>query len=334
MDIDQLCRAVSTPAALKNLPGYVEKVNPALVGLRRVIWPYSFRSETHCALTNCGTPHKTGVIIELEDGTISNIGHICGADADKYSTKFSDEMLKMSASRLREAMMPLLLDRGALQNIEQQARTAYHAGEKWLHRRLAFAALFPDVAKDVNRRYVSGSSMAVVDVIERSPSEISELVAAGQFHNRAEARYKQVEMGAIRGSGVMSLSEAVIASLWRRADYLLAADPLALEISALQRLFTEANQLPHDAREVMKACEAAQAFFAPENLKLMALLPMPQKYKDALPKLTVDTLDSHVLQQPDRSATDDIGRCPLTKHERDLKKRLEAIQRDAKRQSR
>jgi hypothetical protein len=177
--------------------------------------------------------------------------------------------------------------------------------------------------------------MAVVDVVERTASEISDLVAAGQFRNRAEARYKQVEKGAIRGSGVMSLSEAVIASLWRRADYLLAANPLALDISGLHRLFTEANKLPHDAREVMKACEAGQALFAPENLKLMAMLPMPQRYKDALPKLTVDTLDAHVFQRPHRSATDnDIGRRSLSRNERDLKKRLEAIQRDAKRQNR
>ncbi|WP_433693241.1 hypothetical protein [Paraburkholderia phenoliruptrix] len=331
MDLDQLCRAVSSPAALKNLPGYVEKVNPALIGLRRVIWPYSFRSEIHCALTNCGARHKSGVMIELEDGTVSNIGHICGADADKYSTKFSEEMLKMSASRLREAMLPLLLDRVALQKIEQQARAAYHAGEQWLRRRLAFSALFPDAAKEVERRYSSGSSMRVVDIVERGAAEISELIASGQFRNRAEARYKEIDKGAIRGASVMSLSEPRISSLWRRADALLAADPLALEIAALQRLFTEANQLPHDALQVMKACEAAQGFFAPENCKLMAMLPMPQTAKDALMELTLGRLDGYATRRPQKNTVDERLARPISKKQRDLQKRLEATLREAKR---
>jgi hypothetical protein len=332
MDIDQLCRVVRNPADLHNLPGYAERINPALVRLKRVIWPYSFRSEIPCALTNCRTPHKAGVIVELEGGTISNIGNVCGSDEDKFSTKFSIEMLNMATSRRREAMMPLLLDRVALQEIERQVHAAYHLGEKWLRRRVAFSAMCPEAGHEVARRRASGSTMVVVEVVERSAGEINDMVATGQARNRSEARYKEVERGVIRGSGMVELSESAISSLWRRADALLAANPMDVDISGLQRLFTEANHLPQQARGIVKACEAAEAFFTPANFALMTLLPMESKAKEALGNLTVEKLDAYaVVSSGHRAGSDGGAEKPLSKKRRDLLKRTEAIQRAASR---
>ncbi|WNC95576.1 hypothetical protein RI103_39485 (plasmid) [Paraburkholderia sp. FT54] len=332
MDIDQLCRTVRTPADLRNLPGYVEKVNPAQVGLRRVVWPYGFASETHCALTNCGTPHKAGVIIELEDGTVSNIGHVCGADKDKFSSKFTVEMLKLSESRRREAMLPILLDRPGLEGTERQARAAYHEAENWVRRVAAFAAVCPEADRELRRRINGGASMAVVDVVERPESEVSDLIASGQARNRAAARYKEIEKGVIRGSVALSLTEQRISSLWRRADALLAANPQAVEIAALQKLFNESVHLPEDARRVLEECEAARVFFTPGNFALMAMLPMSQKGRDLLNALTVDILDNSAMRPLVRQAlANAAGDRPLNKKQRDLQRKMEAIQRAARR---
>lgn len=332
MDIDQLCRAVRTPADLRNLPGYVEKVNPAQVALRRVIWPYGFASETHCALTNCGTPHKAGVIIELEDGTISNIGHICGADKDKFSSKFTVEMLKLSESRRREAMLPMLLDRPALEGTERKVHAAYDEAENWVRRVEAFVALCPEADRELRRRINSGASMAVVDVVELPESEISDMIASGQVRNRAAARYKEIEKGVIRGSAALSLTEQRISSLWRRADALLAADPQAVDIAALQKLFNESVYLPEDARCILDECEAARVFFTAENFSLMAMLPMSQNGRNVLNALTVDKLDKSAMRPLVRQALGSTGGDrPLNKKQRDLQRKTEAIKRAAKR---
>ncbi|KVL93081.1 hypothetical protein [Burkholderia stagnalis] len=332
MDIDQLCRAVRTPADLRNLPGYVEKVNPAQIGLRRVIWPYGFASETHCALTNCGTPHKAGVIIELEDGTISNIGHICGADKDKFSSKFTVEMLKLSESRRREAMLPVLLDRAALEGTERKVRAAYHQAEIWVRRVKAFVELCPEADRELRRRINGGTSMAVVDVVERTESEVSDLIASGQARSRAAARYKEVEKGVIRGSAALSLTEQRISSLWRRADALLAADPQAIEIAALQKLFNESVHLPEDARHILDECEAARLFFTAENFALMAMLPMPQNGRDVLNALTVDKLDRSSTVPLVRHALGNAREDrPPNKKQRDFHRKMEAIKRAATR---
>ena len=291
-----------------------DRINPALVKLRRVIWPYSFRSEIPCALTNCRTPHKDGVIVELEDGTISNIGNICGSDENKFSTKFSIEMLKMATLRRREALMPLLLDRTALQRDRTSSTRCLSLRRKMAAQAFSICSHVPDADREVTRRRVSGSSMAVVEVVERSAVEISDMVASGQARNANEARYREVERGVIRGSAMADLSEQVITSLWRRADALLAANPMDLEISGLQKLFTEANVLPQQAREIVKACEAAEGFFTPANFALLTLLALSPKDKGVLANLTVEKLDAYsVSQTASASAVEDgIGK-PLSK---------------------
>ncbi|WP_109479667.1 hypothetical protein [Paraburkholderia sp. C35] len=332
MDIDQLCRTVRTPADLRNLPGYVEKVNPAQVGLRRVIWPYGFLSETHCALTNCGALHKAGVIIELEDGTISNIGHICGADKDKFSSKFTAEMLKLSESRRREAMLPMLLDRPALEGTERKVRAAYHQAEIWVRRIDAFIESCPEAVRELRRRINSGASMAVFDVVERTESEVDDLIVSGQARNRATVRYKETQKGVIRGATALSLTEQRISSLWRRADALLAADPQAIEIAGLQKLFNESVHLPEDAKRIVDECEAARLFFTTENFALLAMLPMSQNGRDVLNALTVGKLDkSNTVPLAHKALGNVSENRPLNKKQRDFHRKMEAITRAAKR---
>jgi hypothetical protein len=319
MELEQQCRIVKTPADLRNLPGYVARVNPAVVGLARVIWPYHFRlEEMECSLINCGVHHKEGVIVQFEDGSISNIGHICGHDADKYSTKFGAEMLKMSEGRQRETMMPMLSDRVGLEKIASQVGSAYHAGHRWIKRRVAFSAQFPEVAQEVAQRFASGSSMAVSDAIERSESEIDDLVASGQFKNRQAARYEDVSRGSIEGTGMLALTESKIESLWRRTDSLLAANPLAMEAGPLQALFADANGLPGKAQDIAKACVAAEAFFTPANFGVMAFLPMSLIARDRLAALTLDDLDAYAGKiAKERSSSGTVASKPLNKKQQD-----------------
>jgi len=332
MDIDQLCRAVRAPADLKNLPGYVAKINPAQIGLRRVIWPYGFASEIKCALTNCGTPHKAGVIIELEDGTVSNIGHICGADEDKFSSKFTVEMLKLSESRRRDAMLPVLLDRSALEGVERQVHAAYYEAEKWIRCVAGFATVCPEADRELKRRINSGASLAVTEIVERSEAEISDLIASGLVRNRADARYKEIEKGVVRGSGALSLTEQRVSLLWRRADALLAANPQAVDIAGLQKLFTESVHLPKDARSVLEECAAAKVFFTQENFALVAMLPMSQSARNVLNALTVEKLDASSVKPVVREAALDssVARSP-SKKQRERKRKTEAILRAAQR---
>lgn len=323
MDIDQLCRAVTSPAELRKLPRYVSQADPKVLGLRRIIWPYHFRSDLQCALTNCRAHHKDGVIVELEDGSISNIGHVCGGHRDKFSTRFHDEMQKLSESRRREEMMRLLLNRAELQSIEQAARNAYTEGKKWVSRMQAFAKLYPEISAEVARRHKMGVSMAVTEIVKRSEKEIEDVVASGLFRTAEAARYKEIQKGALKGVAIFALTDTSVESLWRRADALLAADPQVLDISALHKLYAEAHNLPNRAREVLGQCDAGREFFAPSHLALMAQLSKTQGGNTALLKLTVDMLDAQCAPKPVQARASTVFTKPMNKKQQDHFRRAE-----------
>lgn len=331
MDIDQLCRAVRVPSDLRRLPGYVEQINPALIGLRRIVWPYGFTSEIRCSLTNCGARHKAGVIIELEDGSVSNIGHICGGDADKFSTKFTAEMLALSESRRRSELLPALLDRARLQEIERRVRAAYAASEKWIKRCSAFSAICPDADREIRRRITSGETLIVTETIERSQAEISDLVASGQVRNGAAARYKEITKGLIAGVEILGVTEQKVSSLWRRADALLATDPQAADVASLQKLFHETVYLPSDAQRIIEACQAAELFFSPANFALVTYLPMSQGSQGILRSLTVEKLDRHAASMlAAHSQSESVGEY-ANKRQRAAQRRVEAATKNAQR---
>lgn len=308
VDIEELCKAVKTPADIRNLPGFVRKVNPAEVGLKRVIWPYSLKSEIQCALTNCGAHHKYGVLVELESGAISNIGHICGADEDKFSTKFTQEMARMGERRLLEVMMPVLLDRAALEQIERQVHAAYTLAQPWLRRKSAFAHMFTGVAHETARRMAAGESMAVTEVIERSSKEIDELVAAGTVNSRAEARYSEVRRGVIQGVAVWTLFEGDLEKMWRRCDALLAADPQAAAMSQIHSLYSDVYQLPVLARSVLDACEAGHLFFSESNFETLSHLPMTDTERVALRSMTLDKIDAFAPKKVSQPRSEEAPR--------------------------
>lgn len=323
MEIDQLCRAVTSPAELRKLPGYVAQVDPKVLGLRRIVWPYHFRSKLQCALTNCRAHHNEGVIVELEDGTISNIGHVCGGHRDKFSTKFHDEMRKLSESRRREEMMPLLLDRAKLQSIEQVARNAYTEGKKWVSRMRAFAMLHPSISAEVARRHGMGVSMAVTEIVRRSEKEIEDVVASGLFRTAEAAQYKEVQKGVIKGSAVFALTEASVAPLWRRADALLATDPQGLDISTLHKLYAEAHNLPSQSQEILRQCDAGKEFFTRSNLALMAQLSKSESAGASLATLTAEMLDAQYARKPVQARAPALSAQPLNKKQRDHFRRAE-----------
>ncbi|WP_213305984.1 hypothetical protein [Paraburkholderia sacchari] len=296
MDIEQLCRAVRNPGDLRNLPNYVDAVNPAATGLKRVIWPYGFHTEIPCALTNCRTRHKSGVIIELEDGSISNIGNICGGDEDKFSTKFTSEMRAMSESRRRESLMPLLLDRDALQKIESDVRAMCDAANRWVRLNAAFADMFPEVDREIRRRIAVGASLTVAEDIERSGAEIDDIVASGRARSREEARYAQVAKGTIAGVPVLGLSAKALRSMEARTNALLAANPQEADIASLQKLFNDATYLPEDVQSLKRACVAGETFYSGENFKLMAYLPGAPETRRRLDRLARADLEDRSKQ--------------------------------------
>lgn len=60
------------------MPGYTNSLNPKEEELKQILGKYEFSTYQKCGLSNCGTPHGKGYIVETASGKLTNIGNICG----------------------------------------------------------------------------------------------------------------------------------------------------------------------------------------------------------------------------------------------------------------
>ena len=57
---------------------YTDSLDPKKEKLKRVVNKYELPTKGKCGLSNCGTPHFNGYIVETETDKLTNLGHICG----------------------------------------------------------------------------------------------------------------------------------------------------------------------------------------------------------------------------------------------------------------
>lgn len=305
-------RKVKSAADIRNLPGWVGEVNPQLVKLKRVIWPYHLPHPMSCSLTNCGTQHKEGVLIELEDGRISNIGHVCGADANKFGDDYLRARAAMSDEKVRAMILPALGDRQALNTIRSQAATIENDAYLWSRRIRQFATIFPSIFEELNRRRSGVGGLEVFEERERTAREITEAIEQGRARSRDEARYYRVQKGTIAGIEVMSIGDIRIDSVVRRADALCVVDPTGMKTSELNRLYTDLTTLPDEIARIGSMISAGTRFFTRANLQLLSHFPLLRASRDRLLSLTVAELDKVKLSTSEDASQQSTGKWPDT----------------------
>lgn len=71
-------REVSNWEEVFEMPGYTNSLNPKEEELKQILGKYEFLTHQKCGLSNCGTPHGKGYIVETASGKLTNIGSYCG----------------------------------------------------------------------------------------------------------------------------------------------------------------------------------------------------------------------------------------------------------------
>lgn len=78
LTIEKGFREVSTWNEVFEMPGYTNSLNPEKEELKQILGKYEFLTYEKCGLSNCGTPHGKGYIVETASGKLTNIGSYCG----------------------------------------------------------------------------------------------------------------------------------------------------------------------------------------------------------------------------------------------------------------
>lgn len=283
---------IHSPEDVLNIIGENLSIDPNKFPLKKIIKHYLVRPEIQCSLSMCHSWHNEGYIVELEDGRLTNVGHICGR---QFGDKFAIEERKYQEQILRPQLARIIISsKKRLHELKQPIEELKQRAHIVSTRKSAFISLFKEIIQDLKRRAINGDS-EVFESILRSNQELEDLLAANPFQSREALRIKNISKGHIRGLRLFSenVFETVVSNLSSPLEDLTnLVDPQSLSIQKLVTWDSWLRSLDEKINDATALVKDGEQFFTPENFMLISLLPSPPEVKNSLSKLKLPTLDS------------------------------------------
>jgi hypothetical protein len=330
MDTSQF-KKLEHPADFRALERYVDCIDPTLVKLKRVVQPYYLRTLMRCSLTTCHQEHLDGVLVELEDGRFSNIGHVCGSRPENFGEQLTREMQFFGEAQVRRDAILRLQDRATIKARFDAILLLRRQHYLWQARIDTFLASFK-LSQYLQSRGRQAGGHAVVEERERTEEEIDRLLSEGTFQSRAQARYYQIARGEIIGLNAANV-RIPIEDLYENADRLRLMDPLSLSTRDLLSNVRMLESLSTGIQSAARWLADAQRFLTPANFAVLAYLPISSDERNRLATLTLDKIDAVIPRStvPERRTTVSPTGSARSKQARQHERRLEAQMRAAKR---
>jgi hypothetical protein len=279
-----------TPDDIQRLPGYLPKIDPDQTPLKRIVDYYYIRPfEIKCAL--CGASHMDGCIVELENGRITNIGHICGRH---FGERFAEEKRKFSESQRKPELIKKMVEASTrLSAMHFELQELKHRAGAMARRAQNFTKLFPDLHKELFRRAVNNQHRVSVSV-ELSEEEIDEAKASNPHNARADLRFREEDKGVLRGHKFPAIDWSFkegVRVLFIEADKLVDLSPRSMSMQDLTKWANWSEDLDEAVARVVSAIKEAEEFFTRESFELFQFLPSTTGTRDKLKSFNLATLD-------------------------------------------
>lgn len=320
------------PSDFRALGNYVDSIDPTQVRLKRVVQPYFLHMLMRCSLTTCHQEHRDGVLVELEDGRVSNIGHVCGSRPENFGEQLARELKQYGEAQVRRDAIVRLQDRATITARFDAILLLRRQCYQWQARMDAFLAAF-DIRQNLQIRARQPAGHMIVEELERTEQEIEQLIDRGTFQTRAQARYYQISRGEIRGLESAN-QRCPIDDLYKSADRLRLMDPLLLSTRDLLSSARALEDLPIGIESARRWLANAERFLTPANFEVLSHLPLHDDERRRLAALTLEQLDAaipHGEMPAKRTACAPSGSAPKNKRIDKHARRLEAQLRAAKR---
>lgn len=266
-----------TAAMILGLPGHQRDIDPVLRPLQKLLWHYSLREMMPCGLKG-RHPHKTGVVVRLVDGGITNLGHDCGKK--EFGAAYDNAAGHYVADVLRPRLQ---LGREAVQLSQPSLRALLTRAVAAGNERRDFNEAFPQLTRRLKERSASNNGDRIYKPRERTEQEIENLLALNPRSRRDEVRYEQVQIGVIDGLAAWSGGERVnLAKLETDAVQFLQ---MPLANASFETMSTWASWLDAFAANLSRADQQVitnERFFARQNVRKLALITDDEKLQAAL----------------------------------------------------
>src|SRR5450759_2792891 len=214
---------IKSAGDLQKIKGYRYDIDPTREPLKKILQHYYVTPTIQCGLSGCHRWHNEGYLVELENGSLTNVGHICGAG---FGDKFEAERIHYMDTIIRPQVLQTVRDGIIkLKSMQTQINNLSDVANRISFRKSEFRKRFPEASKNLDRRASNGDSM-VMDSIERTRDEIENILATNPHQNRDSLRFREVEKGRIAGLQLFSFNirESISQEIVSKAQELLALD--------------------------------------------------------------------------------------------------------------
>lgn len=260
---------------IRALSGYVEQITKIESQQPRFLGYYLAQEKIQCAYTSCHRWYGRGYVVEIADGRVFAIGHICGADLfgndiwgaaarsfDKAVARH--QMREALAERLR--LVPLILER-----IDQLLHQPY--GVVW-HEKAIRSLTSICSEKVMNRLYARVSHLESDIYMSRAKGGNDVNLGFRSMHSDSKLVHELV--GRFSGLGCLNRASPRLLLVDQLRDQLrgyvgVTADSI-LERKRRQPFQRLMQSVPDKLQAAERRLAEAQAFFTTENLRLLALL--------------------------------------------------------------
>lgn len=183
------------------MSNYTDFLDPAKEKLKRVINKYTLPTKGKCGLSNCGTAHNNGYIVETETGKLTNVGHICGKNhfgvsfqilEKSFNREYRDRKAKEKIASFMGNSSQYLERVIAIENKYGKISHIYKLQQFFTH---ASKGCPPSILVMI-KLMVKNRNSTIYKTVKLSKKEYETLETSGV---KAPSRYKEVSIDTIDG---------------------------------------------------------------------------------------------------------------------------------------
>jgi hypothetical protein len=281
-------RIPSPPIVVHKYADLLLPLDPRTHKLSEILTDYHFDEQIPCGLANCRTPHNHGVLVLTEDGSETNIGHICGAK--HFPEQFMGARKEFRRRQAARAHLDVIQDYlGKVSQYVAAMDQVMQAGGEWADRCLhAYRDMCPDYVK----HQLFGMARTGDWSITREEKVDSENALA--LGLRRGARTETKVIGHLRGGvAIMKLVASVLRPIRATMQVHQGINPIILNTRKRREWVEWAIGIPRTLEEAQAIVTAAREFYAKSNLDQLIAIARDKHERRAIRSFieAVESLD-------------------------------------------
>lgn len=250
-------------------PKFEQKIDHEQIKLKEVIRPYHIMPQQPCGLKECGTSHNHGFLIEMDDGSETNIGHLCARKYYDLEFKFANRSYKIrrNAKQYREDLISTKFRLDLIRKQVQELKYGDHNGE-WCYdnmRKQMLRLLPSSISESLTIRAKRGNGIVSKDVslTEDEKQIAKQMGKKDQF--KTEAIF--IINGVTSVTSYPKIRKILDVNLGKKLEAFSQLDIQSADYKELKQWSTWSNNIDRWLLEAKNLIEECNRFLMPANIK-------------------------------------------------------------------